>query len=559
MLRILRAFAWLRWRILLNALERPAGRDALQRFSLAVEQLGPLLVGLLMVPSALSITATASFAGWRLAQGAPTTIPLEAIRFVLLAATVAAIAMPVLLPGGGRTNPVRLLLLPIPRPLLFLSQTLSSLADPWMLLAGAAVVPLPLGIAAGGAFAAAATVALAGLLVLAVLTGLTALATTALQLVARDRKRGEILALILILILPLAGALPALLGTGARSENETARRSTELTRWWSSAARTAGAIVPSEAYIRTARASARADSVEAAFPILALGTLAGIANGASYLLFARLLSSPAASGVRRRGGTAQSTAWRIPGVKPDTTAVAINQVRLALRTPRGRSSVLSPVVVFVVFVIMQARGVPGSGFLGTASGAGLAALACGVCLLSIVPLAMNQFAIDGAGLTLMFLSPLRTETLLAGKAIGNAIVAAMPGGVCFAGALLLAPGGDGWLWTCVPLALVSTYLLAAPAAAVVSASFPRAVDLNSIGQGSNAHAAAGLLGLLAFAGAGAPAVLIVLVANGFLDRPALAAASLLAWAGGAAAIGAFLMKAAARIVDKRRENLALIV
>ena len=31
-----------------------------------------LLVGLLMVPSALSISATAFFAGWRLAQQAPT-------------------------------------------------------------------------------------------------------------------------------------------------------------------------------------------------------------------------------------------------------------------------------------------------------------------------------------------------------------------------------------------------------------------------------------------------------------------------------------------------------
>ena len=43
MLRILRAFAWMRWRVLLNSLERTGARDTLERFSLAIEQLGPIV------------------------------------------------------------------------------------------------------------------------------------------------------------------------------------------------------------------------------------------------------------------------------------------------------------------------------------------------------------------------------------------------------------------------------------------------------------------------------------------------------------------------------------
>src|SRR5205085_9287024 len=55
MLRILKAFAWLRWRMLVNALERTGSRDALERFSIAIEKLGPILAGILMIPSALGI------------------------------------------------------------------------------------------------------------------------------------------------------------------------------------------------------------------------------------------------------------------------------------------------------------------------------------------------------------------------------------------------------------------------------------------------------------------------------------------------------------------------
>ena len=135
---------------------------------------------------------------------------------------------------------------------------------------------------------------------------------------------------------------------------------------------------------------------------------------------------------------------------------------------------------------------------------------------------MNQFAIDRAGLTLAFLSPLETRDILAGKAVGNGLLAAMPSVVMLLVSFAFFGGGPLALWLALPLAFAATYLLVAPCAAALSALFPRAVDLNSIGQSSNPHAAANLLGFVITLAAGAPAVLIVVVATVLLHQPALA-------------------------------------
>src|SRR5688572_4025468 len=120
MIRILRAFIWLRWRTLLNSLERRSSRDALERFSIAVEQLAPTIAAVVMLPSMVALAGLASHTGWSLARGEPEGIAFGALRFLLLATCALAIAGPIMLPGGDRTNAVRLLLLPIPRGVLYL-------------------------------------------------------------------------------------------------------------------------------------------------------------------------------------------------------------------------------------------------------------------------------------------------------------------------------------------------------------------------------------------------------------------------------------------------------
>ncbi len=273
----------------------------------------------------------------------------------------------------------------------------------------------------------------------------------------------------------------------------------------------------------------------------------------------RLLHSPNLSGSGRAGGAGAVRVWRIPGLSPTTSAVAVNQVRLALRTPRGRFSLLSPLMVFVTLAMVMLRNSTGEielDFVRLPGGIGLAAFAAATALLAILPLAMNQFATDGAGLTLMMLTPLEAAALLRGKAIGNALIAAMPAGLCLAAASLLVPGGEPALWLCVPLAFASTYLLLAPAAAVLSMLFPRVVNLNSIGQGSNAHGAAMLLGTLALAAAAALSALPVVAAIE-LQRPALAPLFGLVWTGLCGGAGVALFRAAASLYARRREQLGM--
>jgi hypothetical protein len=241
-------------------------------------------------------------------------------------------------------------------------------------------------------------------------------------------------------------------------------------------------------------------------------------------------------------------------------AVAQAQLRLTLRTPRGRSMLLSPLIVFALFAILLRRNLEGVdfGLISVASGLGLATLGAAGCLLSVLPFAMNQFAIDRAGLTLALLSPLDYRALLVGKAVGNGVVIAASALLCMLVAYTFFPSGDLALWISIPLALAATYILAAPGAAALSALFPRAVDLNSIGRGSNAHGAAGLIGLLLFVAAGAPSVLLTLVATVILQRPALAPVLLLTWCAVVLVVSRALFRAAAALFDKRRENLAMV-
>ncbi len=131
--------------------------------------------------------------------------------------------------------------------------------------------------------------------------------------------------------------------------------------------------------------------------------------------------------------------------------------------------------------------------------------------------------------------------------------------VCIAAAYVLFPGGSGALWLSMPLGLIATFFVAAPAAAVFSAILPKLADLGSIGRKGNAHGLAGLLGLAAFAAGAAPGVALVLIATQVLHRPWLAPALLLAWCAAAFVISRLLFAVALRIFMTRRENLATLV
>jgi hypothetical protein len=566
MVRILRAFAWLRWRMLLNSLERTGARDAVERFSLAIENLGPIMAAVLMIPSGLVLAIAGVACGYALADGNERPIAFEAARYLLIGVPVFSIIGPLLMPAADRTNPVRLLLLPIPRRVLYVAQTCSALGDVWVLVMLPFVLFVPVGMLAAGGFTAALIAAIAAALLVTVVIGISSVATSVLHLAVRDRGRGELLALLFLVLVPAVSMMPGLLhGSGPRARGEeriAPQVEVRVPAWIATAAAIGKQVYPSELYIASTRSAARVDVGSAAAGIASLALTAVALHAFGMFVFGQVLASPGSSGGRRQAGSTRG-AWarRVPGLSAGGSAVAIAQVRLALRTPRGRAILLSPVVSIGIFGLLLRRHADSMDFgpFALTGGLSLAMFGSFISLISILPIAMNQFAIDRAGLTLALLSPLTDREYLSGKAVGNGLIAAVPAMVCVLVSLAIFPGGSGALWIAIPLGLLSTYLLVAPAAAVFSAVFPRIVDLNSIGRGSNAHGLAGLLGLVTFVGAAVPAVLLTLVASSWLDRPALVPVLLLAWCVAAYAIGRALFVAARRIFARRRENLALIL
>ena len=562
MLRILRAFAWMRWRLLVNSLERTGARDTLERFSIAVEQLTPIITIALFFPTAMVLAALGLYAGYGIGTIESGGFAFTVFRYLLLGATALSILGPIVLPSAEQTDAVRLLLLPIPTRALYVAQAAATISDPWVLLVLPMVALFPVGLALAGALGTAALAVLGGLALLLTFMGLSFLTTMVVYLIVRDRRRGELVTFVFIILLPFIGLLPSLLDAqqrraGRRGEAVTQHRM--VPDWLRSGAGAAYDLAPSQLLTSAAIDARDRRAGNAAEALVKLVITCGLVHSIGLLTFGFILGSPGSSNTRKSNSRSVARVVRIPGIPSAVSAVAFAQVHLALRTPRGRSIMFSPLLVFVVFAFIMRRSLDGVefGFITLQSGLGLATFGAAVCLLAILPIAMNQFAIDGAGLTLSLLSPLRDVDLLIGKAVGNAIIAALPAALCVAIALALFPLGDPALWVSLPLGLTAVYLLVAPVAAILSAAFPRAVDLNSIGRGSNAHGAAGLLGMIAFVVFAVPPALLVMIATRF-DRSWLAPLLLLAWCAVAAVVSALLFRPVARFFAARKENLAIV-
>src|SRR3954464_7973110 len=85
MTRIFRAFLWLRFRVLVNSLERTGARDTLERFSVATEKLGPIIALVLLIPSSLALFVLGITTGFALAQS-DSLITITIVRYFLLIA-----------------------------------------------------------------------------------------------------------------------------------------------------------------------------------------------------------------------------------------------------------------------------------------------------------------------------------------------------------------------------------------------------------------------------------------------------------------------------------------
>ncbi len=560
MLRLIRAFAWLRWRLLMNSLERTGSRDRLERLSRAAEQIGPIVMGLLLVPGAIGFAGLGLLAGRAVARDGSFLSPLPiAARFIFIVMFATAAVGPLLFPVARRSrNLVRLLLLPIPRGLLFLAESASCAADPWMAIIAPPLVTFPLGLLWGGRVFPAVAAAAGGAVFFALLVGLAYLASSLFQLVMRDRRRGELLAIVLV-VLPL---LFALLQTVAENRSSVAARPAVVgadTRSWLEVPPATGRLklLPTELYLAT-MVTPGGNRARALGALAWLLGLALVVQAASWAVFERLLAGPSSSHARVAHGGA---AWgRLPGLSDGASAVARAQMRLHTRTPRGRIGLIMPLLLTGVFATPMVLGHQSSPFhlSSVPPGAVLGLVAAAFSLLSIGPIALNQFTSAGGGLVLEMLSPLADRDLLVGKAAGLTAAAMAPAVASQLVLVVLFPTTPPALALAAPLAALAACLAAAPVWALLSAVFPRRADLNSISRSGNPHGLANLLGTFANVAAFAPAVGLGLAAAWGLGRPNLAAPLVLAWCVAAWAIGRALLRPAVAAWRARRENLMMV-
>jgi hypothetical protein len=556
--RIFRAFMWMRWRILINSLERTSARDTLERFAVATEKLGPIMAMVLLIPSCIVLFILGMTAGFGLATG-DWLVTMEVIRYFLLLALALTIVGPIILPTRDSGSVVRLLLLPIPRVGLYLGQMGGAIADPWILLIVPVVIGVPIGLAIGLKFVGALLALLAGTAFMLFVMGLTSLASSFVHLLLRDRRRGDIVMLVLVLIIPLIAMAPQLFFRSERGEGRRLTRAERAalppTRMERLAVQSLP-YIPSEMY-RHATLNGARSPLDAVSPLASLALVAFAVQAAGFAAYRRVLDMPVSLGTRRAGSFGGLWDRVVPGLSPGASAVAMTQLRLALRTPRGRASIVSPLLMPLLLAGLAYRSgrmpIPG---VAADNGLGLAAFGAFASMLALIPLAMNQFAIDKGGFTRQMLVPLTVRELLWGKAAGNAFIAIIPGIFCLILPALMFTPGPRVYWVGLVLALVATYALIAPAAAALSAVFPKAVDLNSIGNRSNAHQGAGLLGMVAFAAAIAPAALLTLLALRILHRPDFVPWFMLGWCVLAIALSYLLFIPVRRLVESRRESLA---
>jgi hypothetical protein len=553
-----RAFTWLRWRLLVNAVRAAERRDMVERVSRVTALVAPALLLATSFSAVAAAIGLGAIGGWTLGSpGAADGTVILVVRGVLLVATVFAACAPLFVGmHGGGARSTRLLLLPIPPQTLHFTEVITNLLDPWMVFVGPGLASLGLAILAARfarpfdgpdhrvIFGVAALAA--GLGVVAALASLGALVAFLVSWIVRDRRRSEVFVVLLVLALAVASVLPAIVSSrltvtagGARAFPDS------LLPAWTSG-------LPSELYGKT---MVRAKLGEAFWwPLLGLWMEAVALYTLSAIVHRRLIDSPEQGRVRRHQTAAHTSSFSVPGLWPGTSAVALAQARTAMRSVRGRLVVLLPgPVVAMLSVLLRSIGRSGGGITWHAQGHLLLGGGVILGLYAAQPFTMNQFGSDRAGLTLQFLAPIRDVDVVRGKAVGCGVIIGAGALLTLACAWLTAPTDAVPRWLATLAAGASTYLLLTPLAAWFSMLLPVASDVSKTGTGGNPHTLAMLAGMMLVIVASAPAALML-----FLLTPMAALAATLAWLAVTGALSTWLLGVSARVLRRRRENLVLI-
>jgi MFS family permease len=179
-------------------------------------------------------------------------------------------------------------------------------------------------------------------------------------------------------------------------------------------------------------------------------------------------------------------------------------------------------------------------------------------LLTLQPILMNQFASDRSGIAMHLLAPITDRAILIGKALGGFVLFAASSGPVIVAAFILDPGSPPARWLAVVLGGIATYLWTAPVGAILSALFPKASNLGSLGTAGKAHGAVQLLGTVATFLAAAPPALAFLLASSLGSAGWRLPSFMLAWLLLGCMAGVPLFGIASRVFAARRENVALV-
>jgi hypothetical protein len=567
-LRALRAVVSLRWRLLKNSISGGRKRDALEQMSRALALVVPVLIASLSIGSFVAISIVGFMGGRAVADGRlDAVLGVFVLRVVHGVMSVAIIILALVSPTQSSvTRYTRLLLLPIHRRVLHLIEVVASVADPWLAVAAAGLAAFAAGLLAGGRpFAALAALAAAGASV-AVLVCAASLAGFLVAWLMKSRRRGELFTLLFVLGISLASFLPIvatrLEDTEGPADPEQggrrAKRQISLDEFnrslpvWSR-------YVPSELHGTAVSSGLRGDAGGLVFGVSVLLGQAGLLFFISSRIHSRMLNSLEGDSSRRRSGDIRRPNPKLPFMSPGASAVAWAQFRGAMRTVRGRLTILlpGPMLGLMTFAF---RRLPEETWATTAAQQGYLLLGASIVftLYSMHAISMNFFGSDRAGFTRQLLAPLTDRELAWGKIAGYAMIVGTGLIVCLATALAVARSGPPSYWIATIIGGATTFILLCPLAIWFSALFPVASDLGKTGSGGNPHPLPMIAGTLCTALFAMPGAVILFVSEYLIRNPLAAVPLMLAWFLLASAVAIPCINLAAHTIGARRENLALV-
>ena len=529
MIRFVLLLLRLRWQLAKGAFRAASAKGGLAALGAVVAVVAPFIAALFLLVGAVALAGLAWKGGVALGAGpdGDRGLALLIMRLSLGLGTGMLLIEPAIRASRGASGDAqsaltRLLLLPVSRRHLHVSEVASSAMDPIVLLFAPALIALGLSVARSSSVAAGVVTLLAGLLLIVGFVTLAAALSFGLQLVLRNRQRAESLLLATMVALISFALLPGLLerledrrkalapGRSAaaeevepmappppmpsdeeqaaahakrRAENEQRRvqRAETFPVWlqW----------LPSEAHGR-AVATATGGRPVAALPWLAwIGAFAAGAWWLSRVLWERLVSSPESSGGGGHVDPASVRLRELPLVAPATSVVALTTARTFFRTVRGKLAIaLTPLTVgFLGFMLSEgSKVVTETGVLLSVRGR-LGWFAIFMSLLSLLPVSANAFASDRAGLTLQALAPIGVRRLVWGKALGGLLIYLPCLLLCLLAASFVGAGFAPSFWLRTLASGLAALAFLTPLATWMSILLPKHADLGTLNQAGNPH------------------------------------------------------------------------